>query len=401
MKKNTKHYFCLKGKQAEDIVHELAEKTFLTDWCYPNPKWPDGKELCDLLVIFGDIAIIFQIKNLACDSSGQFNQSEIEKNLNQLIGAKRHLFELEKDIQLSNPRRGNESFNSKGIKEIYLLSIIFGENKSFCFGGQPYKGHYIHVFDEQFTEIALNELDTIADFIDYLRKKEDLLTKGSSKIIVNGGEEELLAYYLLNNRNFDELKKDTVNFIGEDIWKHLKDKDEYKRKKEADKISYGWDGIINRAHEGKHKYESVARELARPNRLLRRALSKAFIEAHMKAHRGNKDGIYRSMISIDGVTYCFLFQNDYDEPRVKRQSMLSLMCMIARIKIKENRKVIGIATETKLKPVSYYDFLLLDMPELTQEFIDKVQQAQKETGIFVNPITHTGREDEYPSVEDN
>jgi len=36
----------------------------MIDWCYPNPKLPDGKELCDLLVVFDDKAIICQIKNL-------------------------------------------------------------------------------------------------------------------------------------------------------------------------------------------------------------------------------------------------------------------------------------------------------------------------------------------------
>lgn len=396
-----KHYFRLKGKKAEDIVHELAITPFLTDWCYPNPQWPDGKELCDLLVVFDDIAIIFQIKDLKCDSSGQFNQSEIDKNLNQLIGAKRHLFELEKDIYLTNPRRGREPFNPDGIKEIFLISIIFGENKAFCFGGQLHKDNFIHVFDRQFTEIVLNELDTISDFVKYLKKKQDLLTK-DLKIIINGGEEELLAYYLINNRDFKEFYKRDIIFIDEGSWKHLKNKDEYKRKKKEDEISYGWDKIINRVHQSNSlEYEWVARELARPNRLLRRALSKAFIVAHMQAHRGSRDGIYRRMVSIDGITYCFLFQNDYDEPRVKRQSMLGFMCMIARIKIKENNKVIGIATETRLEPISSYDFVRFDMSELSQEFIDKAQEAQKETGIFINPITHTVREDEYPFVEDN
>jgi hypothetical protein len=39
----------LKGKKAEEVVTQLAEKTFLVDWCFPNPHLPNGKELCDLL----------------------------------------------------------------------------------------------------------------------------------------------------------------------------------------------------------------------------------------------------------------------------------------------------------------------------------------------------------------
>lgn len=396
---NNNHYFQLKGKQAEEIVHELGEKTFLTDWCYPNPKWADGKELCDLLVVFDDIAIIFQIKHLKCDATGEFNQSEIQKNNNQLIGARRHLFELKKSISLANPRRGNESFNSKDIKEVFLISIIFGENKSFCFGGQDNKNYFIHVFDEQFTDIIFNELDTISDFIEYLRKKQILITTGP-QIIVNGGEEELLAYYLLNNREFNKFNKATHIIIESGSWEHLKNKNEYKRKKIEDKVSYGWDGIINRAHEGSHQYELVARELARPSRFQRRYLSKRFLELHLKAHKGAINGAYRSLIPIENVTYCFLFQND-EEPRINRQAMLGLMCQIARVIIKNNKKVIGIATETKLQPISSYDFVLLDIPDPSKEFIEKAEEAKKETGIFNNLVVRNAHEDEYPISEED
>ena len=62
----SKHYFDLKGKSAEKLIHALALRTFLTDWCFLNPKLPNGKELYDLLVIFDNIAIIFQIKDKEC-----------------------------------------------------------------------------------------------------------------------------------------------------------------------------------------------------------------------------------------------------------------------------------------------------------------------------------------------
>ena len=58
------HYFREKGATAEKLIHQLATETFFTDWCYPNPKKPDGNELCDLLVVFDDTALIWQIKDL-------------------------------------------------------------------------------------------------------------------------------------------------------------------------------------------------------------------------------------------------------------------------------------------------------------------------------------------------
>jgi len=37
----SKDYFYLKGNNAEKVVHDLASKTFLIDWCFLNPriKW--------------------------------------------------------------------------------------------------------------------------------------------------------------------------------------------------------------------------------------------------------------------------------------------------------------------------------------------------------------------------
>jgi len=37
-----REYFNLKGKNAEQFVHVLAEKTFLADWCYLNPMRAPG-----------------------------------------------------------------------------------------------------------------------------------------------------------------------------------------------------------------------------------------------------------------------------------------------------------------------------------------------------------------------
>src|ERR1035437_4801614 len=83
----SRHYFSQKGAIAEAIIHSLATNTFFTDWCYANPKKPDGNELCDLLVVFDDTAILWQVKNLKVDAQGKYKSAEVEKNLRQLVGA--------------------------------------------------------------------------------------------------------------------------------------------------------------------------------------------------------------------------------------------------------------------------------------------------------------------------
>jgi len=394
----SKDYFYLKGKNAEKIVHDLAIKTFLTDWCYLNPKLPNGKELCDLLVVFDDIAIIWQIKNLKLNKQGEYNKAEVKKNLRQLSGARRQLFDLRTPLGLENPRRVKENFDPATIKIIYLISVLLGRGEEMVSFVEEIRNCTVHVFTKDFTQIVLNELDTISDFTKYLRIKEAFLKKNKSLVII-GGEEELLASYLMNNRSFAKFEEADLIMIEEGFWKDLQSKPEYKAKKKADEISYTWDSIINRAHEGSSEYEVIARELARPNRFHRRYLSKVYYDAHVQAHNDDTHDLFRRILSGDGTTYCFLFGVD-PEPRERRKVMLQAICLIARGVYPQNKKVLGIATEKKIRPTCSYDFCLMDIPEWTEENQKYIEQLQKDTGIFVDPTIGYTQEDEYPTKLD-
>jgi SEC-C motif len=242
-------YFNIKGKIAEEIVHNLAKNTFLSDWCYLNPKLPDGKELCDLLIVYDDTAIIWQIKDLKLDENNRYKKEEVEKNLRQLSGARRSMFDLKTNITLTNPRRGDEVFSPQNIKNIYLVSVLFGQGEDYLSPIENIRGHMAHIFTRDFTQIILTELDTIYDFTEYLKAKEALI-KTKKEFLIGGGEEELLATYLLENRSFSQFDGYDFITIGEGYWEMFQEKPEYKAKKAEDKISYIWDGIINRAYEG-------------------------------------------------------------------------------------------------------------------------------------------------------
>ena len=391
-----KNYFNKKGKVSENILHNLAEKTFLSDWCYLNPKLDNDKELCDLLVVYDDIAIIWQIKNLKLNKQGKYKLSELEKNLRQLSGAKRQLFDLKKTIELENPLRGREKFDPTVINKIFLISVLFGQGEEMFSFIEEIKRYKVHIFDEEFTKIILNELDTITDFVEYLNKKEVLINTNKRFLIV-GGEKELLAFYLFNNRSFDRFNNADHIIIEEGSWDRLQNKPEYIAKKKEDEISYSWDGMISRAHESHLKeYELVARELARHNRVKRRFLSKIFIDSWIKAEKSKYP--YRSMVVSDNITYCFLFQDD-PEPRTKRRSHLEEICYIARAKHKDNKKVMGIATEKKFRETCSYDFYLIYIPKLKKKYQDQIKLIQKRDKIFLNPSVQYIREYEYPKPD--
>jgi hypothetical protein len=390
-----KHYFRLKGAAAEQIVHDLAMKSFFTDWCYLNPVLPTGKELCDLLIVFDNVAIIWQIKDLKLQENGRYKRKEVEKNTRQLSGAYRRLMDEKHPVTLNNPRRGNEVFDRNAIKECFLISVLSGEGEEFFFSMEKINDKYVHVFTGKFLDIVLGELDTVDDFIGYLRAKEKIHDKKTGFHIM-GGEEELLAIFLENNRSFSQFEGRKVIMIDKGIWEDFQKHSKYLAKQKENKISYGWDCMINRAHEsGVAEYERIARELARPNRFSRRVLAKSFFEAHVIAHEDHDNDMFRRVMELDNTTYCFLFMND-PEPRNRRKNILSDLCFVARSKFKQNSSVIGIATEKRMEPECSYDFCYFNIPESTPELEAQAKEIQQQKGILTNVTVKKTCEDEYP-----
>ena len=387
-----RNYFDEKGRRAEAVIHALATKTFLTDWCYPNPKKPDGKELCDLLVVFDDIAIIWQVKDLKVDDSGQYKKAEVEKNLRQLSGARRHLFDLKVPIELDNPRRGRELSKPADIRVIHLISVLMGEGEGLFPFAEFLKDQHIHVFTRDFSGLILSELDTVSDFCEYLRKKEAI--DKSKKILILGGEENLLAKYLQQGRSFSWMDKYDSILIDDTVWPAFSHDPQFLAKKREDEISYGWDSIIDRAHDGSSAaYERAARELARPNRFARRVLSKLFMDAY-KEYWDCPLPVFRRMAPVDDTTYCFLFMEDGHElPRKRRTAMLTLMCFVARGLPPYNNRVVGIATEKENRS---YDYCVRVQPNWRPEDEARKLEIQEKTGIFAKPRVARASEDEYP-----
>ncbi len=385
------HYFREKGAKAEKIIHDLSIRTFFTDWCYPNPPRPGGKELCDLLVVFDDTAIIWQIKDLKVDENGRYKQSEVDKNVRQLSGARRTLFNIKSPVKLSNPRRGEELFDPSKIRNVHLISVLMGDGEGPLSFMDSVKEFKVHVFTREFADIVLKELDTISDFTAYLAAKETLTEK---EIRIDGGEENLLGKYLHAGRNFDWMKNYDLIMIDDTVWPAIQKKPEFIAKKKLDQVSYAWDSMIERAHEGSSQYERVARELARPDRFTRRVLSESFFEAYKELVSSNHEMLRRHM-SVGDTTYCFLITNDDEYPSPRRQQMLSLMCQVARGLPPMNKRVIGVATG---KSNRSNDFVHLYAENWSDADEQRKQAIQEKCGIFVSPRITASDADEYPKV---
>jgi len=98
---------------------------------------------------------------------------------------------------------------------------------------------------------------------------------------------------------------------------------------------------------------------------------------------------------IDGATYCFLFADDAG-PRERRRAMLGALCLVARGKFQSNKRVLGIATEKRIRPTCSYDFCLLEIDEWLPAHQEQMEALQKAAGILVNPEFGRTYEEEYP-----
>lgn len=393
-----KHYFSLKGQRAEELLHQLANQTFLTDWCFPNPVLPTGKELCDLLVVFDTTAIIWQAKSLKLGKDGKLRQSEVEKNLRQLAGARRQLFDLKTPLILQNSRRFQEVFDPDFIEEVFLISVLLGDTPDFQSLATSIKEHQCHVFTRKFTDLVLNELDTIADFCAYLREKERMRAQTSS-LILGGGEQELLGLFLLNGQSLAKLEGYQSVFLEHGTWDSLQCRSEYRAKQEADKISYLWDELVDRAHTGNSpEYERIARELARPSRFERRCLAQGFFEGRVKAHENvSAVGNFRRVVVAEYATICFLYAGD-QVSRERRRALLESVCFVARGTYPQHNIVLGIATESVIREESSLDYILLDIPEWGPEQQREMKRLQEQAGILTRTTRHESSWTDYPET---
>lgn len=116
----------------------------------------------------------------------------------------------------------------------------------------PSSTGFVHVFDETALQLVLSELDTARDFIDYLKRRESFLTSKSR--IRYASEEQLLAIYLTTVNEDGEhdfvlpenvRPYDSITFSS-DFWPELRESKEYASRRNANKVSYFWDAMLER-----------------------------------------------------------------------------------------------------------------------------------------------------------
>jgi hypothetical protein len=360
--------------ESECYLKHLCDRTFLSLWSYPGiyrdqdlSKKTEGKEVCDLLVVFENHIIIFSDKDCQFPNSDRLEidwnrwfKKTVQKSADQVWGAERwigqHRNRLFLDRSCTSPfpidipdlstakfhlivvAHGNSircQQELQGSGSLMINSSIkgavnhyMGENGGipFCIGDIDPNRTFVHVLDDTSLDIVLNTLDTISDFVSYLDKKEKLLR--SDTTVFAAGEEDLLAYYLLHMNENDEHdfvipsnENEQINylFFDEGYWEEFTESPERKAQILADRISYAWDMLIeefsDHVMEGTEYFttdagiqgtEPLLRFLARESRFRRRNLVAGLIGIIQSAPRNMRATRYLCASSHKEPYYVFL-----------------------------------------------------------------------------------------------
>jgi len=414
----TKNAFNAKGEVAEQLIAALCKDAFFEDFCFKNPYYAKGKELCDVLVVLGDAAIIWQIKNIKL-KAGKFNASDVEKAIKQCRGARRQLLRL-RTATFKNIADKDKIIDITKIKEVFLIAAIEGGTPDFnrYYDDEKDGNGNVHIFLEGLTRFATKHLNTVSDFVEYLRHKEKFLA-AHKNIILTDGEENLLALYLQNKRTFGNMEDakdvDMMMVDLEGVADELENSDEdYAEKLEADHWSEGWDELIEKKRvsllldstpaDGP-EHDKFLQKMMSHNRFERRVLGKQFFDAAALASKQpyKEMFVYKRLVPVNdhNVTYLFLFMGDQNTLRETRQKIIYATALAAKQVMPQNDMLIAIATELHMVKTPSYslEWVMFDMPadEFEKELGDEAREYREKLNIWKKPIAYEATAWEYPS----
>jgi hypothetical protein len=394
---------------SEEFVHYICKKSFLSLWCYNNPRGKKGKELCDILVVCNPYVLIISVKDIRLKETidsivdlEKWKRRAVDSSTKQIYGAERWL-QSAKQVICNDGSLGVE-LPSVNIRKTYRIAVAFGSRDEVSLNDGNFGRGFIHVITESSFFEIFTELDTIEDFIGYIRDKEAFLTTQRS-IINIGTESDLLGIYLYNGRTFPS--GPDLLIVQDDIWKEIQLKPEFKARKIADEESYIWDKLIEIiAGDESQEHpeygfvlndrERAVRGMARENRFSRRLLGKGFLEFIRLAKEGKVRS--RALRSYSGAVYVFIFFRK-DTERQYRISELTARCLIARSKFTDANNIltgIGIS-EYDTSIGSYTDIVFMEFSDWTPDTEYEAKEMEKEFKFFhKQPLFHVSQ-DEYPT----
>ena len=462
--------------ESERYLAKLANKSFLNLWSYPNTFRDqkqsgkgDGKEICDLLVVCDKHILIFSEKTIAW-TDGDLNvvwrrwaKRAIRDALKQIKGAERWLTEHPERIFLNRECTDPFPLNipSHDDRVIHRVIVAKGATEAcrqhfpdhfgslfikpsitdcahwdghpaviepFAIGDVDPDGAFVHVMDEVTLDIIMQELDTVRDLTDYLEKKAAFIRSG--RLLRAQGEENLLAHYVTQVNDQDEhdfVFDDEMELVTIDGLSYARFTTDpgYIAKKQADKISYLWDRLIEtfttpmlagtsltpEGYDSALKNQELGvRYMALQRRFERRSLGKAFWDA---LERGKIEPHFFRVVMApaegrDNETVFFIqtiknsaLMGGYEEYRQVRTNGALIYAKGLLEQHPHLKRVVGISCEPPgQKQGSSEDLIYIEQAEWSDEERREIRQNCKDARVLQKKAREIPLfEQEFPEVE--
>lgn len=442
---------------AERYLEGLCQKNFLSLWSYPRPFRDQGgnKELCDLLVVMGDDVIVFSDKHCVLEPKKTLEidwqrwfRSAVQGGAKQAWGAERWLRDYPSrvfldpectrplPVRIPPPERARYHLVVTvhgvsaacqamlgGTGSLILRTDIRGlaaHVEPFAIGDLDPNRAFVHVFDDATLGFVMSTLDTTADFLRYLRHKEQFCRSYTAFV---AGEENLLAYYLTH---IDEDGEHAFVFdpdidtiaIDDSLWEHFQRSEERRAQIKHDRVSHVWDRLIERfAHHALagtqymatvpafESSEIALRFMAAEPRLHRRTLGDVLLGAIESAPENQQRlRVIPSQRRGDPMYVFLVFpwrpERPEEENRTVRRNYLEVCIYVAKMKYPDALDVVGIATESGVsRERRSEDALYFDARQWSEEDEELARSFQGKFRILTAEQVVATHVVEYP-IED-
>ncbi|HAP38757.1 MAG TPA: hypothetical protein DCQ94_03255, partial [Nitrospira sp.] len=402
--------------ESERMLMRLCRKSFLSLWAHANlhtaQDMRDGrgsaKEFADVLVIFGNDVIIFSDKNIQFQADREQNiawprwfKRAVTESAIQLHGAMSWLRRFPgrifldaactRPLPIELPSADRARYHlvavTRGSRDACLktfpgsfgtLQIDTGiegrahEKVPFTVGALDRSKHFVHVLDEFSLEVVMDEMDTITDFLAYLKAREAFLSEADTTVVA-AGEEQLIAAYISNGDNGkhpflpDAVGSDKPSLVifDDSHYPGLIQRPEYQAKRRQDERSRAWDDLLERlirlgdprlvhpeVEQTNHETEEALRLMASESRFRRHLLTESLLE--MLAAAAEEPCKRRARVFTtheqSDLVYIFLVTpkrpNETDDDyRKHRVAMLHAYCRCAKLRFPQSETFIGLGLD--------------------------------------------------------
>jgi hypothetical protein len=408
----------LVGTQGEDFVEWICQTPFGRDFLFRGQQYRDGKneiELCDLLLLLGDTAVLFEVKTAVRDLKSDWTEDQwakwgntkLEKAISQMDrGVKAIRSGLVKSVE--NDRQGRVPVGAVRINRFFGVAVVdhptlakWGKGKAIGHPGEP-----VSVLTTTHDELIhlVTELSTPSDFIDYLEARALFAKKHP---MVGISELDILAAYKTDPEAF---KKNVVDrdlmLIGDDCWTGYAEREERSKRLELDKYSFLVDTMLDILHDDRtaklphiedalaaigqdasapSQYIEVATELARLRRIDRRAIGDRIWEKSNKCVGTNAERWFCFKApAVNAVGFVFVISRRDRADRLKSLQMLTIGGKL----VMSTRRVLGIVTEPIAGGMGFsVDAMLIDR-DLEEEQAAMTQDLQDRLRSQFGPMQH-------------